>query len=271
VSTMMLDHPAWLLSEDGRARRAFRSGDAIWTVVCASSDTTAEPAIQVGRCGDVADVGPVIDVVDPATLSAPDVIKKPLCAGGSVRRVRNPDIWDALATVVIRQVIQAGQARKMYRTFCEAHGDEVETTAGPALLLPQPETVLGLADGAFADLGMAFKRRPLRAAAEAYLKYGNEWTACTPAELVTELQTVFRVGPWSAGAAVADITNDYSLYPFADLAVRRWVTEFAPSVGWPTEEPRFANVWQELAGEQLSLWTLLTLAWGVRHANGAAI
>lgn len=86
-----------------------------------------------------------------------------------------------------------------------------------------------------------------------------------------EVQSVPRIGPWTAGAAVADLTNDYSLYPFADLAVRTWAQRLAPGRTWPTTEPEFAAVWQRLAGEQLSAWTLLTLAWGVKHArtNGA--
>jgi DNA-3-methyladenine glycosylase II len=81
------------------------------------------------------------------------------------------------------------------------------------------------------------------------------------------VQAVPRIGPWTAGATVADLTNDYALYPFADLAVRTWVKRLAPGRLWPDSEPEFARLWAELAGEQLSAWTLLTLAWGARHAN----
>jgi DNA-3-methyladenine glycosylase II len=40
-----------------------------------------------------------------------------------------------------------------------------------------------------------------------------------------------------------------------------------PDQDWPETEPEFARVWQAAAGAQLSRWTLLTLAFGVRHAS----
>jgi DNA-3-methyladenine glycosylase II len=114
---------------------------------------------------------------------------------------------------------------------------------------------------------MAFKARPLRTAAEACLEFGAKWAELDPAGLVTEVQNVPHVGPWTAGATVADLTNDYTLYPFADLAVRTWAKRLTPQRRWPDTEPEFAQAWARLAGDQLSDWTLLTLAWGVRHAS----
>ncbi|MGH3619808.1 MAG: hypothetical protein ACRDQV_17590, partial [Pseudonocardiaceae bacterium] len=121
-----------------------------------------------------------------------------------------------------------------------------------------------------ARLGMAFKARPLRAAAEACLEFGAKWAELDPAALVTEVQNVPRVGAWTAGATVADLTNDYTLYPFADLSVRTWAKRLTPQCCWPDTEPEFAQAWARLAGDQLSDWTLLTLAWGVRHASTTA-
>jgi hypothetical protein len=50
--------------------------------------------------------------------------------------------------------------------------------------------------------------------------------------------------PRSVGvlATVADVTNDYSLYPFADLA--------------PETEHEFGRTWRAMACAQLSEWTL---------------
>jgi DNA-3-methyladenine glycosylase II len=124
-----------------------------------------------------------------------------------------------------------------------------------------------LPDTEFARLGMAFKRQPLRAAAQAYLEFGPQWIDLDPLRLLTGVQTVPRIGPWTAGSSVADATNDYALYPFADLAVRTWAKRLVSGRSWPDTEPEFARVWQGLAGKQLSAWTLLTLAWGVRHAS----
>jgi DNA-3-methyladenine glycosylase II len=206
-------------------------------------------------------------VIDPAGLVGVDPVVVGLRAAGPVARLRNPDLWDAVATSIVRQVIRAGQARKLYRAFCHEHGDRVVTTAGTVALFPSPDTVLALPDEEFARLGMAFKRRPLRAAAEAYLEFASTWIELDPSRLLAEIQTVPRIGPWTAGATVADVTNDYTLYPFADLAVRTWAKRLASGRSWPDTEQEFARVWQGLAKEQLSEWTLLTLAWGGRYSS----
>lgn len=264
VPGMMLDHPSWLVNADGRACRPVRSGPSVWMV-------TYSPCLGEGgelRFNQQAGDGPrpVADVINLGGLTT-DPVAVALRAAGPVARLRNPDLWDAVATSIVRQVIRAGQARKLYRAFCQEHGDAVPTSSGVTHLFPSPETVLALPDQEFARLGMAFKRRPLRAAAEAYLEFGAKWTGLEPRQLLTEIQTVRRIGPWTAGATVADVTNDYALYPFADLAVRTWAQRLVPERDWPVTEPEFADVWQGLAKEQLSEWTLLTLAWGVRNAS----
>jgi DNA-3-methyladenine glycosylase II len=261
----MLDHPSWLVGDDGTTYRAVRSGPSIWSVVVAGdSDIRIAKTTGSGQA-------PVLDVLDPASLTGPKQILAPLQKAGPVGRLRNPDLWDALATSVVRQVIRAVQARKLYRAFCREHGEHVSTSAGDTWLFPKPDAVLALPEVEFARLGMTFKRHPLRNAAEAYLEFGGKWSELDAPLLLTELQTVPRIGPWTAGATVADVTNDYALYPLADLAVRTWVKRLAPERTWPDTEPEFARVWQRLAGDQLSEWALLTLAWGVRHASGVAV
>jgi DNA-3-methyladenine glycosylase II len=260
VTAVMTDHPSWLSSDTGTSYRAVRCGTSVWALTSTPIDsghheTTAH---HVSGIGDP----PVVDVLDPATLTGEQTVVAPLRAAGIVARWRNPDLWDALATSIVRQVIRAGHARTLYRTFCQAHGEPVTTPMGATWLFPTPETVLALPDVEFARLGLAFKRRPLRAAAQAYREFGPKWAKLDPPALAHEVQTVPRIGPWTAGATVADLSNDYALYPFADLAVRTWAKQMAPGRIWPETEPEFASVWARLAGEQLPAWTLLTLAWG---------
>ncbi|WP_433270781.1 hypothetical protein ACQPZF_10785 [Actinosynnema sp. CS-041913] len=262
VSSVMADHPSWL-SDGDVVYRAVRSGRSIWVLSGAQGSVRQADAELVSGVGDE----PVVDVVDPATLDGPGDMVEVLRAAGPVARWRNPDLWDALATSIVRQVIRAGQARRLYRAFCRAHGDEVTTRHGSTWLFPTPEVVLDLADVEFESLGLAFKRRPLKAAAEAVVEFGPKWAELEPAALVDELQNVPRIGPWTAGATVADLTNDYALYPYADLAVRTWAKRLAPQRTWPDTEPEFARLWSRLAGSRLSDWTSLTLAWGVRHAH----
>ncbi|BDU01727.1 MULTISPECIES: hypothetical protein [Nocardia] len=253
---MMLDHPGWVQAGDGVVHRAVTDGHHT-TIV---TDTrVAEVWLRVGE-------------FDPAALAGADDMLVGLKAAGVVTRVANPSLWDALATAIVRQVIRAGQARKLYLLFSRAYGQPIDHGGTTAWLFPEPQKILALPDHAFSELGVAFKRPALQAAARAYLEHGEAWTAMatSPSDrlaLIDALQVVPRIGPWTAGAAVADFTNDFSVYPYADLAVRTWARRLSPERMWDDDEPGFAAQWQELAGNQLSAWTLLTLAWGVSNAE----
>ncbi len=264
ATAVMTDHPSWL-SAGSTYYRAVRSGDAVWALIAEPSGTGCwQTSVNLvsghGR-------QPVADVFDPASLTGTDGLIEPLRVAGTVARWRNPDIWDALATSIIRQVIRAGQARKLYREFSRVHGEMVSTPAGETWLFPTPTTVLELPEEEYSRLGLAFKWPPLQAAAQAYLNQRQVWADLDASTLLTAVQSVHRIGPWSAGATVADLTNDYSLYPFADLAVRTWAKRIAPERIWPDKEPEFAALWQQLSQDQLSEWTALTLAWGVQHVR----
>jgi DNA-3-methyladenine glycosylase II len=117
---------------------------------------------------------------------------------------------------------------------------------------------------------MAFKCRPLHAAADTYLRCRDEWATMPADVLVKALQTVPRIGPWTAGAAVADHTGDFSVYPYGDLAVRTWARRADPATAWPDDDPGFAALWRALAGPHLSTLTALTLAWGDQRVHQPA-
>ncbi|WP_208544487.1 hypothetical protein [Saccharomonospora piscinae] len=263
----MLDHPSWLTGDDRVSRRAARVGEAVWLVV--ATPGTAGTEIELHRVRGTG-TEPWFDLFDPAELRGHDEMASPLRQDGSVARMANPDPWDAVATSIIRQVIRAGQARKLYRLLCSEHGETITTAQGSATLFPTAETVLALPEEEFKRLGLAFKRAPLRAAARVYLDLGQKWTELDPLQLINELQSIPRIGPWTAKATVTDLTNDYALYDYADLAVRTWAAKLAPQYNWPDDAASFARVWEAATHDQLSAWTALTLAWGVRHANGVA-
>jgi DNA-3-methyladenine glycosylase II len=202
-----------------------------------------------------------------ATTEAPELFSA-LAGLGAVARFRTSDLWEAIATAIIRQVVRALHAKRQYRVFCQAYGQRVTHLNGEEYtLFPAAETVLGLRDEQFASVGLTFKRRPLRAAAEAYRKHEAHWHDLPPKALVEELQLIPRIGPWTAGAAAADYSNDFTYYPYADLAVRTWAKRAAPSQTWPDSEQAFGRLLQRLAGDQLATWTLLTLAWGSQHGE----
>lgn len=268
IQHVMLDHPSWITDNHGTSRRAVRIGASASLVVATPrSDGMDVEVFRVrGRHAE-----PRMDVFDPADLRGRDDLAAPLRRVGPVARLANPDPWDAVATAIIRQVIRAGQARKLYRSLCSEHGEEVATSFGTATLFPTAEALLALPDEEFKRLGLAFKRAPLRAAARAFLDLGQTWTEMDARQLMDELQGIPRIGPWTAKATVTDLTNDYALYDYADLAVRTWAARLNPEHTWPDDAATFAREWEAATGNQLSAWTALTLAWGVRNANGVAL
>lgn len=257
MTIVMREHPAWSIS-DGVCLRAFGSPDE-WGVVAATADSWRT----------FGSVRPCPDAVEPVAFppEIPTSLAETLISMGTVVRWRTPDLWEAIATAIIRQVIRAGQARKLHEHFRATYGTPVCTALGTAYLMPDAATVAGLPAEAFAALGMAFKRRPLQAAAAAYLEHGEKWRELPSMRLVEELQTVPRIGPWTAGAAVADHTHDWTLYPHGDLAVRTWATAAAPDTAWPASEEAFASLWRRIAGDHLGALTLFTLAWGAHHGT----
>jgi DNA-3-methyladenine glycosylase II len=260
---VMVEHAAWLPNGSGH-RRVFALADGGRYLSTVSGGELAIHPLVTGSSE------PTLDsfIMSNGLLSKAPELATALRGLGTVVRFRNADLWDAIGTAIIRQVIRAGQSKKLYRAFCEAYGEHVSLpTGGSYALFPSPDIVLGLSDDQFSSIGMAFKRRPLKAAAEAYLEQGETWRELSPQALIDALQVVPRIGPWTAHAAVADWSNDWALYPYADLAVRTWVKRATPSYDWPVDEPAFGRAWRSIAGDQLSSLTLLTLAWGSQHGD----
>jgi DNA-3-methyladenine glycosylase II len=264
-STVMTDHPAWVPDETALIR-AFPSPEDRHAVA------RTEGSLLDWCCPEAEAPGPAPETFTMPASAAQAIpeLGGALASLGSVARLRNPSLWDALGTAIIRQVVRAAQAQRQHRAFCAAYGDPVRCGTTVAWLFPSPEAVLKLDDDQFADIGLAFKRHAPRSAASAFLIHGNAWERMPAENLAAELRTVPRVGPWTAGAAVADWSNDFSAYPCGDLAVRTWAAHAAPSVTWPDNESVFQQHWQEHAGPHLAELTLLTLAWGGRHARTSA-
>jgi DNA-3-methyladenine glycosylase II len=260
---VMTDHPAWRITGQGSYRVFALPDGGQWLVTIQGSELLSRP-LATGSDQPQPDV---FRLPESAVIDAPELLGA-LTALGMVARFRTPDLWEAIATAIIRQVIRAAHAKRLYRDFCAAYGQRISAMNGDGnALFPAAETVLGLDDAQFAGVGLAFKRGPLRAAAETYLKHGPHWRDLPPAALVQELQQVPRIGAWTAGAAVADFRNDFTYYPYADLAVRTWVKRAAPAYRWPDDEQSFGQLWRALAGDHLASLTLLTLAWGSHHGD----
>lgn len=263
AAVLATDHPAWESPAAGNPSRLVRKESAIWRATWTGDRVEltclqgpgARPAIRTVTA----------DSLPPRT---PPCLAAALAELGTVHRLPNPWLWDAITTAILRQVVRAAQARALYRTWCQTHGMSIADDAGKLALPPGPQTVLALPGAAFSEAGTAFHRTTLQAAAAAYLQHADAWSELPPAELADALDTVPGIGPWTARAAAADYTGDFSIYPHGDLAVRTWASRTDPEHPWPTKEKPFAAAWQNLADhpDQLSALTLLTLTRG-SHAH----
>lgn len=181
----------------------------------------------------------------------------------TICRFNNGSLWNSIGSNIIRQVIRAGHAKKMYKTFCERAGERIIISKQfPYHLFPTPEKVLSLSDEDYAMMGMSFKKEPLKNAAKFILENEDLLNSSNPSELAEILQTVKRIGPWTTAATLAEFTNDWSLYPYADAAIRFYAKEAKPSHKWPESDNDFIleiNTLSESYGLSDTIVTLMTM------------
>uniref|UniRef100_UPI003F4907B2 hypothetical protein n=1 Tax=Streptomyces chartreusis TaxID=1969 RepID=UPI003F4907B2 len=266
TTILTTDHPAWHKAADGTCSRAVRAGAGLWVV------TLEREGLHMTCTHGDEDQKPALAITDPAALPAatPAALNDGLSALGTTHRLTNPWLWDAITTAILRQVVRAEQARKLYRKWCAHYGTVVEGPHGRLAIAPTPEQVLELTDDQFADIGAKFHRSALQAAAQDYQEHGSRWLGMNVDALAAALVGIPRIGPWTAAAAACDYTGDFSIYPHDDLAVRTWAAKIAPSYPWPDKKDKgFGPLWTGWAGTDrtaLHTLTLSTLTWG-SHAR----
>ncbi|MFE7757898.1 hypothetical protein [Streptomyces sp. NPDC057429] len=266
MTVLTTDHPAWTESGSGGRARAVRTATGLWVL------SWDQDGLRT-RCVDgTEDVKPEFVTTNPDRLPdrVPASLRTALDRVGASQRLANPWLWDAITTAILRQVVRAGQARKLYRQWCGTHGTTVEGPYGELTTAPTAAQVLALADEQFDGIGAKFHRSVLRSAAEHYELHAAEWTGMKAPELAAALTTIPRVGPWTAAAAATDFTGDFSIYPHDDLAVRTWAAQAAPHYPWPDKKDKgFGPLWTGWVGPDrtaLHTLTLSTLTWG-SHAR----
>lgn len=255
---VMMDDPAWTPTKDATSRlRVFVMPDGgRWLA------RTAGPTVTLHGLGP-ATRKPTSDVfrLPPDALPEVPELAASLTDLGTVVRFRTSNLWDAIGTAILGQMLREPQAKRLYRDFCQAYGEPLDLPTGERYwLFPTPHTVLSLDAAQFDAVRLALKRVALRDAATAYLRHGARWQTLSPQTLIDELRQVPRIGRWTAHTAVVDWSNDWSLCRCGDLAARTAAKRAAPSYPWPTDERTFSNTWRTLTGSHLPVVTLLTRA-----------
>jgi DNA-3-methyladenine glycosylase II len=153
---VVTEHAAWRSTENGRYRVFALPDGGQWLIRVSGSEALSCPLIA-------SDGEPRFDAFalprpGMAGHEAPELLSA-LTALGPVARFRTSDLWEAIATAIIRQVVRALHAKRLYRDFCQAHGQRVTRLNGEGYaLFPTAETVLGLHDEQLASVGLTFKR-----------------------------------------------------------------------------------------------------------------
>jgi hypothetical protein len=211
------DHPAWHVHEDGTRARAVRTASGIWVL---SFD---ERGLHMECVQGTEDVKPTFITTDPACLpgTVPAALRSGLTALDATQRLANPWLWDAITTAVLRQVVRAEQARKLYRVWCHTFGTSVQGPFGDLAIAPGPAKVLALSEAEFANVGAKFHRTALQAAATSYERHHGTWEGLDAADLVTALKGTPRIGPWRSERIPtwsAKSTSPPSAFAFARIA-----------------------------------------------------
>jgi len=252
----MVDSPSWAHRGGLQAERVLTQGSTACTVSAAY-----DPAVGHWRLQPDLAVTAMAQLASFSTADLGDAIPAPirrnLARLDGLQRLGAGSYWEALATAVIRQVIRAGQARRVWHQLAAALTNPGERAGR----FPTAERFLAATDAELADAGLGFKTRTLHAVAEACRSEQQVWDRLDPVALHDAWLGLPGIGPWSAGAAIADLRNAWQLYPHDDLAVRTWAGRAFPEVAIPTDPRPFLRLWTDWAGGALGTLTVLTLGW----------
>ena len=159
---------------------------------------------------------------------------------GTIQRINNPSLWDAITTAIFRRYARPELVGRIYHHWC-LYGRKVDNPSHShnRSLIPSPERVLSLPDTTFAEAKVIQYQRPLSDAATAYTKHHLEWAQLQPEDLAVALTDLPGIGQWTAGFIAADYTGDFSVYPHGDINLRHWAAAAltVATCPFPTKKP----------------------------------
>jgi len=178
--------------------------------------------------------------------------------------VASASLGEALIKAVIRQVISASQARKLLHRFITRFGTSCSYDGTTCYSFPSLHTIIQLPLDDLVSCGLGFKAKVIQQVARSLLENNlEEQVRNVPTDVaITMLQRLKGIGHWTAHVTLCDVTSNWSLYPFDDLAVRRWAMQLWPEGNWPTRQLDFLRVWQEMNGAYTGNITFYFLTFG---------
>lgn len=271
ASLLMIEHPGWFTTPDGRAQRVFRSGDTRWVLTSHITGATFAPTVEIIHQGSSeVDVTSLISCFDPALLPTPFRDTPTIRDYGRLHRVRSTDLWESLVLQLLRaRRIRATQANLRYRRLCTTMGDKFTTRLGTVLSLPRPEAIAAARGDDWDELAALPWIRPVQNTAEAFLERQDTWSH-VPFEVLHDLlRDLPHIAEHSATAIVADLTNDFSHYEFVEFGTPgRW-DQFSHELKGAYSPLQFQTVWKEVTPRQRSTLAALSIDWVSRRFSTA--
>lgn len=206
----------------------------------------------------------VIPLPPHAVEHIPSHLAEHFIALSPLVQISSPSLAEALIKAIIRQVISAEQARKVLHRFVTTFGASFEVEGVRSYDFPPLEKIVQLPISELIACGLGFKAKVVQHVSRVLLEEELEQRILTlpVAEAITLLQSIKGVGEWTSHITALDFMQDLSMYPYNDLAVRKWARVFWPEVTWPDQPAAFATTWEQANSEYVSVITcyLLSLA-----------
>jgi DNA-3-methyladenine glycosylase II len=201
-------------------------------------------------------------LADAALTHVPANLASRFLASAPLTHIASASLGEAVIKAVIRQVIAASHARKLIQTLVIHAGSRRERDGDTTYGFPSLEVIAHLAPDDLRSWGFGYKAKLLPRIALDLLEQRAEeqMHLLSPEKAILLLQQIKGIGRWTAHVAVCDVTGDWSVYPFEDLAVRTWARKLWPERVWPQDERAFLTVWQEVNGPHTGLITCYLLA-----------
>jgi DNA-3-methyladenine glycosylase II len=203
-----------------------------------------------------------VDLPDRAIAHLPTSLAEKLNNIAPLVHIASASLEEAIVKAIIRQVISAGHAKTLIHRFITRFGECYEYEGFLCYRFPTPERIIASPLEDLISCGLGFKAKLIKSVIEKLEEDGLRGMLGNASINTTleHLQGIKGIGQWTAHITVSDITGDWSLYPFDDLAVRTWASKLWPNQGWPQSPKDFRKEWESINGIYVGQVTFYLLA-----------
>lgn len=220
-TTRMLRVGAWdptVRREPGGLWRTANTPEGVATVRLRVGDQVCAQAWGPGAAYAIGEVPAWIGLDDPVWALPPHpVTDRLLRRHRGLRATDTRDVFQALVTIVLQQLVTWQEAALTWRRLCSALGAPAPGPIGDLRLAPTPGAIRAAGPEGLQQLGVGFQRaRTLLAVARA-ARLLEQTKSLPTGEASALLQSVRGVGPWTAAVVLGARLGRPEPVPVGDL------------------------------------------------------